>query len=163
MDDGLAYVHRLRVATPLRWLPHSRSVANRDGARLHSLTDCVLGDPACIDDNIQIALGDGDRLQKNGGHLLLLRAVGESPSAFDVGELLAASKRDGDFGRVLSKLAGVLPDRDGLAAKRDAVKCGLIAILAWCRPGPAPKEPRPRRLRYRHSRRRRRPPCCRFL
>ena len=56
-------------------------------------------------------------------HLGVLRAG-------DVGGGSPAGHRERDFRGGLAKLAGVLPDRDGLRAERDAVERSEIAVLA---------------------------------
>src|SRR5579871_6697801 len=71
------------------------SVAELDRARLHTVADLRLGDPALVDDHVEVVLRDGERRQQNAVELRVARAAGERLHAFNVGALLACGEREG--------------------------------------------------------------------
>src|SRR6476620_6228121 len=100
----------------------SRSTADLDRAALDALADLVLLDPARIDDQIEVVSGNRDLLQEQRIHLDFLGAAAELHDPGNLGHLLAVGKQRSDLGRLLAKLAGVLPYGDRLRAERDAVE-----------------------------------------
>src|SRR5690606_2165267 len=100
------------------------------GAGSDALADHILGHPAGVDDDVEIVLGDGHGSDEEGVHFNALRPASERHHASDFIESLAASQLERHFGGLLAKLTGVLPDRHGLRAERDAVEGSVVAILA---------------------------------
>ncbi len=73
------------------------SVAGRDRAGGDALAGRVLGDPAGVDDDVQVVLGDRQRREEDRLHLDALRAAVEGGDALDLVHGLAA----GELGRDL--------------------------------------------------------------
>src|SRR5271163_1718380 len=115
------------------------SLAEGDRAGLHAGADFVLGDPALVDDRVKVVLGDGERGQKDAVDLDALGAAGERLDHGDIGHLLFVGEIDRRFAGDPTQIAGVLPDRHGLGAERDAVDRRVVAVLArdWDRAGHA--------------------------
>ena len=140
MPTGLSLVESPHLKMAAAWaaaialIALGRSVASRDRTGFDALADGLLGHPASIDDGLEIVLGDRDRLQKDRFEFLAVRAL-PGFGALDLGELLAAGELKRDFRGALAELAGVLPDRDGLGAERDAVQRRLVGVLAGDRNG----------------------------
>src|ERR1700722_9709724 len=111
------------------------SAAELHCARLHAGADFRLGDPALVDDHVEVLPGDREWRQQDSIDLNALGAASERLHVGNGCHLLAIRERHGGVARDLAEVARVLPDRDGLRAKRDAVDRGVVAILARDRHG----------------------------
>src|SRR5208282_2891642 len=69
------------------------SLAERRHLRLHAGADFRLGDPAFVDDDVEIVLGDGQRRQQDAVDLDALGAAREGFHHLDFAHLLAACER----------------------------------------------------------------------
>src|SRR5580704_1785331 len=106
------------------------SAAELHRARLHAGADFRLGDPALVDDRVEVLPGDREWRQQDAIDLDALGAASERLHVRNGGHLLAVRERHRRLARDLAEVARVLPDRNGLGAKRDAVDRRVVAILA---------------------------------
>src|ERR1700723_1354513 len=93
------------------------SAAELHRARLHAGADLRLGDPALVDDHVEVLPGDWERRQQDAIDLDALGPVGERLHVGNGGHLLARPERDNRLARDLAEVARVLPDRNGLGAE----------------------------------------------
>src|ERR1700728_1599571 len=113
----------------------AQSTADLDRAGLDALADFFPLDPACTDDKVEVIFHDRDRGEEQRVHLDFARTAGEFHYTGNFAHLLAVRQQQGDLGRLPAELARILPHRDSLGAKRDAVERGVIAVLAGNRHG----------------------------
>src|SRR3989338_9119699 len=93
-----------------------------------ALAQQVFGDPAGIQNKVQVCLSDRLRLQQDRGQLFAA-GRGERGRAGDISHRGAAGQSHGDFACGLAKRTAVFPHRNGLGAKRHTVQGGHVAIL----------------------------------
>ena len=93
-----------------------------------ALADVLLGGPTGVDHDVEVVLGDRLRLEQDRRHL---GAPGgrEGRRALHRGDVRVGAQRDGCFTGGLAEHPGVLPHRHHLRAERNAVECGLVAVL----------------------------------
>src|ERR1700727_852386 len=106
------------------------SAAELHRARLHAGADFRLGDPALVDDRVEVLPGDREGRQQDAIDLDALGAAGERLHVGNGGHLLAVRERHRSLARDPAEVARVLPDGNGLGAERDAIDRRVVAILA---------------------------------
>src|SRR5918992_403458 len=117
------------LVTPIGSWSRPALGAHRHCAGLDALADLLLGDPAGLDDDVEVVLGDRDRGQQDRGHLVPAGGV-ERLDAADGRQLGALGELDRGLAGGLAELARVLPDRDRLGPQGDPVEGGGVAVLA---------------------------------
>ncbi len=84
------------------------SAAELHRAGLHAGADFRLGDPALVDDYVEVLPGDRKRRQQNAIDLHALGAAGEGMHVGNVGQLLAGAKHDSRLASGLAEIPRVL-------------------------------------------------------
>src|ERR1700722_13680846 len=106
------------------------SAAELHRARLHAGADFRLGDPALVDDHVEILPGDREWRKQDAVDLDAFGAAGERLHVRNGRPVLAVLPRHRRPAGDLAEVARVLPDGNGLGAERHSIDRRVVAVLA---------------------------------
>src|SRR2546428_10075690 len=112
-------------------MPRAASASTADGNLPggHALAQIGLGDPACVEDVLEIVLRDRVRRQQDRAQAVPARGLERGRPA-DLAWIGVLAQLDRSVAGGLAEQTRVLPYVDRLRTERDAVEGGFVAVLA---------------------------------